>query len=389
MVMKMYALPPVQPLRGNVALPESMYQLPPIMRLSHLNNDDRPLSTGWNWDDVEARQSSLLSQLQLLQTKVASLRKDFGLQEVEVFQKLADSSFMTLYRDIPRLLPLGATSWSWTISHQSNVTARLGKMRGLVNEWRQLWSDVSAEVHMKQEPMKRVSVVVHADPRYPPYSLLCVGNLLKKAGFATKVNNHVHSALKEPVNKNLANHFDSSEWDECGDGSESCENYCLTVIWKLVGLDPYASIGFDIVKGEANILRHLVRSLSTVFHYETDDHQTLVFDSLMDDVHENVTWGSDRDCVSFLERSESFFLSGAQRSFVDFLVWSALLNKRFTIPSRRLLQWYTAGLRENGIPLQRRNSSRLSESRGGSMPRNRKKTLSCSSNHASAVIRVD
>ncbi|XP_059082146.1 uncharacterized protein LOC131879721 isoform X5 [Tigriopus californicus] len=280
MVMKMYALPPVQPLRGNVALPESMYQLPPIMRLSHLNNDDR-------------------------------------------------------------------------------------------------------------EPMKRVSVVVHADPRYPPYSLLCVGNLLKKAGFATKVNNHVHSALKEPVNKNLANHFDSSEWDECGDGSESCENYCLTVIWKLVGLDPYASIGFDIVKGEANILRHLVRSLSTVFHYETDDHQTLVFDSLMDDVHENVTWGSDRDCVSFLERSESFFLSGAQRSFVDFLVWSALLNKRFTIPSRRLLQWYTAGLRENGIPLQRRNSSRLSESRGGSMPRNRKKTLSCSSNHASAVIRVD
>lgn len=319
MVVEMYALAPVQALAVNFDLPRCMYPLPPIVALPK-SNAPMAVASPANYDieDVEERQSLLLSQLKMLQTRVASIRNEMGLQKVADIQK---------------------------------------------------------------DSLKHVNVVVHADPRYPPYSLLCVANFLRKSGFVTKVNNHVHSTLKDPVNKNLAHHFDSSEWDECTESSESLLNFRLTVIWKLVGLDPLASLGFDIVKGEANILRQLVRNLSPIFPYETDRHQTLVFDSLMDDVHENVTWGADRDCVAFLERSESFFLSRDQRSFVDFLVWSALLNKRFTIPSRRLLQWYSVGLRENGIPLQRRNSSRMSESRGGSMPRNRKKTVSSSSNN--------
>lgn len=101
------------------------------------------------------------------------------------------------------------------------------------------WSEIKFYVRIHvvanwfQDSLKHVNVVVHADPRYPPYSLLCVANFLRKSGFVTKVNNHVHSTLKDPVNKNLAHHFDSSEWDECTESSESLLNFRLTVIWKL------------------------------------------------------------------------------------------------------------------------------------------------------------
>jgi hypothetical protein len=147
--------------------------------------------------------------------------------------------------------------------------------------------------------VEQIDIVVSADPKRPPYSLLFFYKVLSECYGSIKLQTHVHSSLKEKPEKytNIFNHLVEKTHPYAR------EKLCITLIWRRLEhdvelmLDP---LNQSPIRGESNIARFFSRLLPTKspLNYDGLLWTTLVkVDGLLE-------LASERDSLSvaFIER---------------------------------------------------------------------------------------
>jgi len=198
----------------------------------------------------------------------------------------------------------------------------------------------------EEDGHERMDIVVNADPKKPPYSLLFLHKALAETHGPIRFQAHIHSSMTETPEKYLKI-FDELEEDIPSDVQEKIS---IKLIWKNMDhgvdlmVDPYSQTP---IRGEANVIRFLSRLLSnqSSLNYDSLDWATLVkVDGLLELATE-----PDPLNLALVERQ----LTSQQRygpflldevSIADFVLFSALAHQCTSNPNKfnnspSILRW--------------------------------------------------
>ncbi|KAK3869963.1 hypothetical protein Pcinc_024764 [Petrolisthes cinctipes] len=183
-------------------------------------------------------------------------------------------------------------------------------------------------------------VVVHADPRRPPYSLRALYNALSLTTTVCR-RVHRHSSVKEISEKLL------QFWGNIDNDKRRGSVVCLTLVWRQTGDSPAAllpalyvnPIAASQVVGEHNIGRYLTRLTDVVTGpsslYESPSSPVFMtrVDEMLEQCHARLMLGTNKEQACFLREvnaslAKESFVAGSNFSLADLVLLSGLIQLR-------------------------------------------------------------
>eukprot|EP00096_Caligus_rogercresseyi_P016875 TRINITY_DN996_c0_g3_i2.p1 TRINITY_DN996_c0_g3~~TRINITY_DN996_c0_g3_i2.p1 ORF type:complete len:749 (-),score=189.53 TRINITY_DN996_c0_g3_i2:37-2283(-) len=206
-------------------------------------------------------------------------------------------------------------------------TAIENNIKSMVNKYKIPLSTATPS----QSDLTPKSLVVFADPKYPPFSILPILNSLRDS-FSLSFKSHVHSDTKSRISGIHKDFFAALHGGKADDVFDR-PNLSLTLIWKPVGLYPSLVIdplhSSSPIQGETNLIRYLLR-LNPV-QSRPRDHYTYPHDASKTDYYLDIIYGA----MIASKEGELLKLDKEVPNFIGTLyLWSLACQKRCKLNGR-------------------------------------------------------
>ncbi|OQV20163.1 putative Aminoacyl tRNA synthase complex-interacting multifunctional protein 2 [Hypsibius exemplaris] len=350
---------------GDIYLLETVYQLPPtnvrVTRTTGTGSSQGAAMTSSSVKKVDissgdaaAISAQILAKQQTLLGKLKSLRGQLDSIETVLRKEKSTAPPVAAPSDkggnsvaaseaskkFTQCLELAAgnndTVKSLIIGESENVLSRLKYLHRKVDELEQ-----SARAAAKSAPKvakktsstraKQEELVVSADAKYPPLSLIAAANFLAEHG-SVLATSYVHSSARQVPDKlrRLLGE-DVSTTD-----SRSGADFIVSLIWKDVGIDTTLMVEptrQNPILAEANIARYVFRILNANYDSVENLVQFTANDKWLNLAARSLVYGNAKERQSAVRQlnahlGQQAFLTGPDVSLVDAVVVSALFNAK-------------------------------------------------------------